>query len=379
MAQYLDYSASTPLDAEVLQYMVSAYQNSVGNADSRTHTHGTAARDVVESARNTLADLLGIDSSEIVFTSGATESSNAAILGLAEWGAKSGKTHIVTTAIEHKAILEPFRQLEAQGFSANYVMPKANGAVDLDALTSIITDKTLLVSVQHVNNETGAIQPIQQIGAFCHTNNTHFHVDASQSCGKLVNELKNVQYDLLSATAHKMYGPQGVGILVLRRKNYRMPPVMPHTFGGGQENGFRPGTLPVALIAGFGKAAEIALAHHEEWNQHCTAIKISVLNALASSGLNYVINGDTDICVSNIINVSFPGVNSEALMIAARPFFSLSNGSACTSKDYKHSHVLKAMGVSEEVIESSIRLSWGKDTSGIAMGRLIEFVRNILE
>lgn len=378
MAQYLDYNASTPIDSEVLQLMMSIYQDSVGNADSRTHSHGTIIRDVVESSRAALAELLEIDSSEIVFTSGATESSNTAILGLSEWGKETGKNHIITTAIEHKATLEPFHQLEKQGFSADYMLPKANGAIDADELISKISDNTLLVSVQHVNNETGAIQPVQQIGDYCRSKNVLFHIDAAQSCGKLVKELQNTPYDLLSATAHKIYGPQGIGILVMRRKNYKRPPVLPRSFGGGQENGFRPGTLPVALIAGFGKAAELALAHHEKWNHHNVAIKTSILKALTNSKLNYVINGDIDVCIGNTLNVSFPGVNSEALMIAARSLFSLANGSACTSKDYKHSHVLAAMGVSDEVAESSIRISWGKDITSIDMESLIEIVRNIL-
>lgn len=203
-------------------------------------------------------------------------------------------------------------------------------------------------------------------------------MDAAQSCGKLVDELRDIQYDLLSATAHKIYGPQGIGILVMRRKNYKKPPLSPHSFGGGQENGFRPGTLPVALIAGFGKAAELALAHHVEWQNHSRNLKLSVLAALKESGLDYVINGDVNECLDTTLNVSFLGVNSEALMIAARPYFSLANGSACTSKDYKRSHVLEAMGVSNEVAESSIRISWGKGSVSIDMERLIEIVRNIL-
>jgi cysteine desulfurase len=299
-------------------------------------------------------------------------------LGLAHWGKKNGKTHIITTAIEHKATLEPIRQLEAQGFIADYVLPKPNGVIDADELISKINEKTMLVSVQHVNNETGTIQQVKQIGDYCHSNNLFFHVDAAQSCGKLVDELQSVKYDLLSATAHKFYGPQGIGILVMHRKNYKKPPVLPQTFGGGQENGFRPGTLPVALIAGFGKAAELALTNHKEWNKHSAAIKNSVLKALCDSKLDYVINGGVDVCVGSTLNVSFLGVNSEALMIAARPMFSLANGSACTSKDYKHSHVLAAMGVSDEVAESSIRISWGKDIKDIDMDSLIKIVRNIL-
>ncbi len=379
MAQYLDYNASTPVDSEVLDYMVSVYKDATGNADSRTHSHGTAARDVVESARVNLAELLRVDSSEIIFTSGATESSNIAIFGLENWGRNNGKTHIITTAIEHKATLEPFRQLEMVGFTADYVFPEKSGVIDAENIIAQITDKTLLVSIQHVNNETGAIQPIKRIGDFCHSNNVFFHVDAAQSCGKLVDELREAKYDLLSATAHKIYGPQGVGILVIRRKNYKKPPVEPHSFGGGQENGFRPGTLPVAAIAGFGKAAEIALIHHTKWQEHSHRLKASVISALKNSGIDYVINGDVSKCIDTTLNVSFLGVNSEALMIAARPYFSLANGSACTSKDYKHSHVLEAMGVSHEIAESSIRISWGKDVQSINMSKFLEIVRVFLD
>lgn len=378
MVQYLDYNASTPIDSEVLDYMMSVYKNTIGNADSRTHSHGTAAREVVESARANLAELLKVDASEILFTSGATESSNTAILGLANWGKLNGKTHIITTAIEHKATLEPIRQLEIAGFTVDYVLPERNGVVDAKSLLSKITEKTLLISVQHVNNETGAIQPIKEIGSYCRTNDIIFHVDAAQSCGKLVDELREIQYDMLSATAHKMYGPQGIGILVLRRRNYKKPPVSPHSFGGGQENGFRPGTLPVALIAGFGKAAELAMSHHSEWQKKSLIVKTSLLNALKEANFNFVINGDIDKCVDSTLNVSFIGVNSEALMIAARPLFSLANGSACTSKDYKHSYVLEAMGVSDEVAESAIRISWGKDIESIDMNRLIDIVKNML-
>jgi len=366
------------VDSEVLDYMISVYNDIVGNAESRTHSHGMAARDVVAAARASLAELLNIDRSEIIFTSRATESSNTAILGLVDWGKKNGKTHIITTAIEHKATLEPIRHLEMLGFSAEYIRPKPSGVIDPEELISKITDETLLVSVQHVNNETGAIQPIKRIGDYCHSCDVFFHVDAAQSCGKLVDELRNVQYDLLSATAHKLYGPQGVGILVMRRKNYKKPPVSPHSFGGGHENGFRPGTVPVALVAGFGKAADLALAHHAQWRSHAWGLKAAVLHALKESGIDYAVNGDVSECVGTTLNVSFIGVNSEALMIAARPFFSLANGSACTSKDYKRSHVLEAMGVSDAVVESSIRMSWGKDIRSIDVSRLIDIVRGFL-
>jgi cysteine desulfurase len=373
MAQYLDYNASTPIDFDVLEYMISVYNDIDGNADSRTHSHGIAAREIVESARSNIAGMLRVDTSEIIFTSGATESSNIAILGLANWGRCNSKTHIVTTAIEHKATLEPIRQLAKQGFSADYVLPMSNGVVDADELISKINENTMLVSIQHVNNETGAIQQIDRIGEYCRSNNIYLHIDAAQSCGKLVDELGAANYDLLSASAHKMYGPQGIGILVIRRKDYAKPPIIPQMFGGGQENGIRPGTLPVALIAGFGKAAELAINNHKKWQIHNASIKNALLKELSESGIEFVINGDVDVCVDNTLNISFIGINSEALMIAAKPYFSLANGSACTSKEYKHSHVLEAMGVSKEALESSIRISWGKDTEnkGKNMGKRI--------
>ena len=378
MAQYLDYNSSTPIDPEVVACMVSVYKDVIGNADSRTHLHGTDAREIVEKARNTIADLLTVDSSDVVFTSGATESSNMAIWGLAEWGKRNDKTHIITTAIEHKATLEPCRQLEKAGFAVDYILPETSGVIDAGKLIAKITDKTMLISVQHINNETGAIQPIKEIGDYSCSNGIFFHVDAAQSFGKLVDELREVKYDLLSATAHKIYGPQGIGILVMRRRNYKKPPVQPHSFGGGQENSFRPGTLPVALIAGFGKATELALAHHEEWQLHSHKLKTEVLKKLERSGIKYVINGEPNKCIETTLNVSFLGVNSEALMIAARPYFSVANGSACTSKDHKHSHVLEAMGVSDEVAESSIRMSWGKGIKSVDIEQLIGIIENFI-
>jgi len=375
MIKYLDYNASTPINEEVLDYMISVYKNIFGNADSRTHEHGNSAREIVEEARVNVAKLLGIEKTEVIFTSGATESSNILILGLLEWGLEVGKKKIVTTKIEHKATLEPIKVLEKQGFKVDYVALDASGRIDAGEAISKITDETMLVTVQHVNNETGIIQPIKEIGDYCRKRKIYFHVDAAQSFGKLVEELRDVEYDFLSATAHKVYGPQGIGLLVMRKINYIKPPVKPLLWGGGQENGMRSGTIPVALVAGLGKACEVALNSYEDRNNHCKQVKQKILTELNKSGLKFIINGEQEFCMSNTINVSFIGVDSEALLVAMKKHCSISNGSACTAKDYNHSYVLKAMGLSEEIVESAIRLSWGEGADVDVIKDLIKVVK----
>ena len=372
MIKYYDYNASTPIDEEVLEFMVGVYKTQFGNADSRTHSHGNNAREIVETARGNVAALLGCEKNEVIFTSGATESSNTAIFGLKEWGIDKGKTHIITSAIEHKATLESVKRLEKAGFRIDYIFPDKSGRINLEEVISTITEHTLLVTLQHVNNETGIIQPLEKIGAFCKKKNVLFHIDAAQSAGKLVREVQGLDYDMMSISAHKMYGPQGVGALILRKKDYKKPPISALLSGGGQEGGMRSGTLPVALIAGFGKACEIALHNYEVWNKHCITVKDEIISALLKSGLKYTINGDQNCCIANTLNVSFIGVNSEALMIAMREYCSLANGSACNAKDYSHSYVLKAMGLSSEIVESAIRLSWGKDSDASPIDKIIQ-------
>ena len=237
------------------------------------------------------------------------------------------------------------------------------------------------MSIMHVNNETGIIQPVKEIGEFLNSTETLFHIDATQSCGKLIEEISELSYDLMSISAHKMHGPQGIGALIMRKKRYRLPPVSPIMFGGGQEQGIRPGTLPVALIAGFGKACDLAKNEADEKNERCQKTKEMFLHVLADSGVNYEINGDQNYCVPNTLNISFIGVSSEALMLATKQYCSVSNGSACTSKNYSHSHVLSAMHLSDERIESAIRLSWDADTNSLevkdAFLHLIESVRQL--
>lgn len=369
MSLYLDYNASTPVDDRVLDTMINAYKCFYGNPDSRTHDHGGNARKEVEKARGQVASLLGISKNEIIFTSGATESDNLAVLGLVEHGISTNKKHIISTSIEHKAVLEPLKQLKKLGFEIDFISPDISGQINAQELLSKVRADTLMVSVMHANNETGIIQPVQEIGKALWDTDTYFHIDAAQSCGKLVDELKNTKYDLLSLTAHKMYGPQGIGALVLRTKKYKKPPIKPIVFGGGHEGGLRPGTLPVALIAGLGKACEIAAHEHANYLATYHITKEQILKAITSSGIRFEINGNQQYCIPNTLNISFLGVDSEALMLATKQYCSISNGSACTSQDYSHSHVLTAMGLSDERIESAIRISWGKDTFDLSLFR----------
>lgn len=378
MSIYLDYNASTPMDSRVLESMIDVYQNKYGNADSRTHEFGDNARQAVENSRQSVADLLNIKKDEIFFTSGATEGDNIAIMGLKEYAKETGKKHIITTAIEHKAVLEPAHELEKLGFEVTYIKPDSSGRINSDELLSSVRDDTLLVSVMHANNETGIIQPVDIIGEELSKTDTFFHIDAAQTFGKLVDELKNIKYNFLSASAHKMYGPQGIGVLILKKKRYKMPPVKSIMYGGSQERGIRPGTVPTALIVGLGTACDIASAEHNKNKEIYLETKKHILSTLESSGVNYCINGDLEYSMPNTLNVSFNGVNSEALMLATRQYCSVSNGSACNSSSYKPSHVLSAMGLDLDRIESAIRISWGVDSNHFEnITRMIDIAKSI--
>ena len=359
MAIYLDYNATTPIDERVLDVMIDVYRTQYGNADSRTHSHGDDARKVVENARAQVASLLGTKSGEVFFTSGATESNNIAIQGLQHYANTSDKKHIITTAIEHKAVLETVKAMGTRGYEVEFIYPDASGRIDADKLLGKVRKDTLLVSVQHVNNETGIIQPVKEIGDQLSEMGILFHVDATQSCGKLVDELRELKYNMLSFSAHKLQGPQGVGCLILRKKDYRIPPVKGIMFGGQQEHGIRPGTIPVALVAGCGKACELAERNYEYNNAIVNEIRKDLINALDNSGINYTLNGDQRHCIASTLNLCFKGVSSEALMLATKQFCSISNGSACTSQSYEPSYVLAAMGLPVPRIESSVRISWG--------------------
>ncbi|MCR5757906.1 MAG: cysteine desulfurase [Selenomonas sp.] len=375
MSTYLDYNASAPIDLRVLNYMIDVYKNSIGNADSRTHNFGEKARSVVETARNQVATLLGVMPDEIFFTSGATESNNIAIRGLEDYANSTGKKHIITTAIEHKSILETVKYLSGKGFDVEFVKLGINGRVNSEEILNRVREDTLLVSVMHVNNETGIIQPVKEIGDSLEQKGILFHLDATQSCGKLVEELREIKYNMLSFSAHKLMGPQGVGVLVLRKKRYKLPPVKNIIYGGQQEHGIRPGTIPVALVAGCGLACEIANNEYKDNFKKASEIKKAVIQELDASGLEYSINGDPEFCVNTTINVSLKGISSEALMISTKQFCGVSNGSACTSKSYSPSYVLVAMGIDKNIIESSLRISWG---AGTKKEEAIEGIKQLL-
>ncbi len=359
---YLDYNATTPINRDVLKTMIDVYENNPGNADSRTHNFGENARKITENARNQLSELIGCRPDEVIFTSGATESNNIALQGLREYAEKTGKRHIITTAIEHKAVLNTAKYLQMQGFDVDFIRPDRSGRVKAEDIISSMRPNTLLVSIMHVNNETGIIQPVNEIGNYLADKDIFFHVDITQSCGKMVEAIRALKYDMLSLSAHKFGGPQGVGALILKKKNFKFPPVKGIYFGGQQEHGIRPGTTPVALVAGMGKAAEICNNGYVKNNKHNLNIRLCALKELEKSGIKYHFNGDQRYCINSSINICIEGVSSEALMLSAKQFCGISNGSACTSQSYAPSYVLMAIGIPEEEVNCSIRISWGPDT-----------------
>lgn len=376
MSIYLDYNSSAPIDERVLEAMIYVYKNIIGNADSRTHDYGESARKIVENARKQVASILRIKSDEVFFTSGATESNNIALQGLKEYAYSTNKKHIITTSIEHKAILETVKVLQQEGFEVDYISPDISGRISVTDVLEKVRKDTLLVSVMHVNNETGIIQPVYEIGEALQDKDVLFHVDATQSFGKLVEELQQIKYNMLSMSAHKLGGPQGIGALILRKQRYKLPPVKPIMYGGQQEHGIRPGTLPVALIAGLGKACEIAEKEYKTNIQQCRNIKDKINTMLEKSGLEYKYNGLQEYAMPTTMNICFKGVSSEALMLSSKDFCSISNGSACNSKSYSPSYVLVAMGIPKDQIESSVRISWGHD---ITIDGIEKSFQNVIE
>jgi cysteine desulfurase len=363
---YLDYNATTPMDPRVLQAMTPWFLTP-SNAGSRTHTYGQRAKEAVDTARRQVAELLNAPPEEVFFTSGATESNNLAILGLAGYGERTGRRHIVSTAIEHKAVLEPLDHLCEMGFEVELAPVTPGGYVEPDTISRMLRPDTLLVSVMHANNETGILQPVHEIADILRGTDTLFHTDAAQTFGKEVPALQALHADLVSISGHKIYGPQGIGALLVRRRGAQKRAVQPLLFGGGQERGLRPGTVPVALAVGLGEAARLAGLEWESRKTAALAIREQLLRDL--NGVDHQINGDPSRCLPHVLNVSFSGLDSEAFMLATRDAIAVSNGSACTSASYKPSHVLEAMGFSQDRIESAIRISWG-DNVKLSSGKI---------
>lgn len=329
------------------------------NPSAAQHCFGEAAEAVVELARNEIAELLRAKAKDIVFTSGATESNNLAIKGIAQAYKARGK-HIITSAIEHKSVLDTCKTLETQGFSISYVRPNSNGRLEVNDILNAITNETILVSVMHVNNETGAIQPIEEIAEALADKEPFFHVDAAQSAGKLAIDLSATPIDLLSISGHKFYGPKGIGCLYIRdRKRTGLTPLM---HGGGQEQGLRPGTLATHQISAMAAALKLAQKNLGQDFSHCLRLKQTLLDILQQSD-KVVLNGDQDHVLPNIINVSFDQVGSDSLIIALRDRLAVSSGSACNSGAIEASHVLRAMGIEGDRLYGAIRISLGRYTT----------------
>ncbi len=376
MSVYLDCCATTPLEEEVLQDMVQYLAEDYGNAGSRTHSFGTQAKKAIQKAREQVAAVVDAKPEEIIFTSGATESNNLCLLGLAEYGEKSGKRHIISTQFEHKAVLEPLAELQKRGFDVTLLPVTSTGWVEPEVVKEALRTDTLLISVMQVNNETGIVQPIEEITELLEDHDAYFHVDGAQGYGKDIPILQNKRVDLISISAHKIFGPKGVGALVVRRRGFNKVPLTPILFGGGQERGLRPGTAPVPLIVGFGKASRLALESHQERNDACLGFRKKALDALGP--LKPMYNGDPDKMMSHVLNVSFNGVDSEAAIVALKGLVAISNGSACTSQSYEPSHVLKAMGFDDDRIMGALRISWCHMTEDVDWVNVVDAINSLM-
>lgn len=373
---YLDYSATTPVDERVAEVMCSYLTRGgvFGNPASRSHAFGWEAEAAVEEARKHIADLVGANPKEIVFTSGATESDNLAIKGVAHFYKKKGK-HIVTCKTEHKAVLDTCRQLEREGYEVTYLDPEPNGLVDLGKLEAALRDDTILVSIMHVNNEIGVIQDIAAIGELCRNKKILFHVDAAQSPGKVPINLEELKVDLMSFSAHKVYGPKGIGALYVQRKPRVRLEAQMH--GGGHERGMRSGTLATHQIVGMGEAFRIAREEMETENRRIHVLRDRLWNGLKDMEEVYV-NGDLDQRIPGNINISFNFVEGESLLMALKDL-AISSGSACTSASLEPSYVLRALGRNDELAHSSIRFSIGRFTTEQDVDFTIEHVRGAVE
>lgn len=367
---FLDNNSTTPVDQRVINEMVYYLRDDYGNEGSRTHTFGARAKKAVQDARHGFAELFESQPDDVIFTSGATESCNIAIQGLARWGADNGRNHIVASSIEHKAVLEPLDYLSKNGFKVEYVRANQSGEIDIEHFEKLLKPSTLLVCLMSVNNETGVIQPIQKICKIMEESEAYFFCDASQSFGKDFYLTKSPRIDLSAVSGHKIFGPKGVGALINKKRKYKKIPLKPISFGGGQERGIRPGTLAVHQIMGFFKAAKIASEEHYFRQEKCLKIKQCFLKNLSS--LNPVFNGDQSKCMPNVVNVSIPGINSEAAIVSLKDLIAISNGSACTSASYKPSHVLDAMGLSKDKNYEAIRISWSHLTPELPYSEIIK-------
>lgn len=356
---YMDYQSTTPLDPRVLEAMLPYFTTKFGNPHSRSHSFGWEAEEAVEIARGQVAKLINAEPKEIIFTSGATEANNLAIKGIARfYGSK--KNHIITAVSEHKCVLDACRHLEDEGFKVTYLPVQANGLINIETFKDAIQDNTMLVSVMAVNNETGVIQPLKEIGKICRERGVFFHSDIAQGYGKIAIDVNEYNLDLASISGHKIYGPKGIGALYIRKKpRVRLVPIFN---GGGQERGMRSGTLPTPLIVGLGVAAAIASAEIEKDTKHVEELFNRFYENITKEISEIYLNGDKDARYKGNLNLSFSYVEGESLILAIKDL-AVSSGSACTSSSLEPSYVLRAMGVDEELAHTSIRFGIGRFTT----------------
>lgn len=377
---YMDNHATTPMDPRVFQAMAPYFTEIFGNAASRNHSFGWRAEEAVERARKQIAELVGADSREIVFTSGATESDNLAIKGVAEMYAEKGN-HIITVPTEHKAVLDTCKHLEKRGFRVTYLPVLPSGLIDLDMLREAITDKTILVTIMYANNEIGVIQPIAEIGRLCHERGVLFHSDAVQAIGKVPVDVIRDNIDLMSITGHKLYGPKGMGALYVRRKNPRVQ-LTAQMDGGGHERGMRSGTLNVPGIVGLGEACALAGREMPTESLRLAALRDKLLHKLTSELDEVYVNGTLEHRLPGNLNISFAYVEGESLLMGINDI-AVSSGSACTSATLEPSYVLKALGAGDEIAHSSIRFGLGRfnteEEIDYAGNKVVEVVKKLRE
>lgn len=356
---FLDYQSTTKVDPRVLNVMI-PYFSEFSNPHSRSHSFGWSAEEAIEKARKYIANLVNADSKEIIFTSGATESNNMSIKGVAHFYKNKGD-HIITVCTEHKCVLDSCRYLENEGFKVTYLPVKQNGMLDLSKLEAEITDRTILVSVMMVNNEIGVIQPVKEIGEICRRHNVFFHTDVAQAFGKIPIDVNEMNIDLMSLSSHKIYGPMGIGALYVRRKNPRVR-LVPLINGGGQERGMRSGTVPTPLAVGFGEAARIAQEEMAKEAIRLEELRNVLYQKIKEAFPDIVLNGDYENRIPGNLNVSFPYVEGESIIMAIKDL-AVSSGSACTSASLEPSYVIRALNNGHDLEHSSIRFGMGRFTT----------------
>ena len=368
MPIYLDYQATTPTDPRVVEAMLPYFTEVFGNPHSRNHRFGWDAEEAVEKGRAQVAQIIGANEKEIIFTSGATESNNLAIKGVARFH-KDQKRHIVTCVTEHKCVLDSCRHLELEGFRVTYLPVQKNGLIDLDRLRDSISDETALVSIMAVNNEIGVIQPLAEIGGICRERKVYFHTDAAQAVGKIPLDVQAMHVDLMSISGHKIYGPKGIGALYVRRRpRVRLEALIS---GGGQERGMRSGTLPTPLCVGLGEACRIAAAEMGAEAERLRALRTRFLDKIKAELPEVYVNGDLEHRIPGNLNLSFAYVEGEGLMMGIKDL-AVSSGSACTSASLEPSYVLRALGVEEELAHTSLRIGFGRFTTEAEVDHAVE-------